>query len=97
MVGHHHLVTRRSGLLLGRGAVAPRRGGSPARVQDGARMLRLYSDGAATSPYGAGARALVLLHSCGAVPDRYKPGHGETAASGLGEVGSVLQGATVHR
>jgi len=35
----------------------------------------------------------VLLRTCGAAPGRYKPRHGETAASGLGKAGSVLQGA----
>ncbi len=37
------------------------------------------------------------MHLFGAALGRYKPGHGETAESGLGEVGSVLQGAAVHR
>src|SRR3954453_3443384 len=41
--------------------------------------------------------ARVLLRLCGAGPSRYKPRHGETTASGLGEAGSVLQGTAVHR
>ena len=38
----------------------------------------------------------VLLRACGAASGRYKPRHGETAASGLGEARSVLQGSAVH-
>ncbi|TDH59329.1 transposase [Dankookia rubra] len=43
-----------------------------------------------------GTDKLVLLRACGASPRRYKPRHGETAVSGLGEAGSVLQGSAVH-
>jgi putative transposase len=37
----------------------------------------------------------VLFRGCGASSSRYKPRHGETAASHLGEAGSVLQRAVV--
>ena len=38
-----------------------------------------------------------LLRTYGATPGRYKPWHGETAAGGLGEAGSVLQGSALYR
>ena len=66
-------------------------------IVDRAPLTIGISTGGAAPVLARLVRARVLLRPCEAILSRYKPWHGETAESGLGEAGSVLQGAAVHR